>query len=85
MYLYCVDDSGAMQIFALNMAGRKKVQAHTGSCRCVTLSPLDSKFATCSDDGSVKVWDSMKTSEPEQTFRGRPQGGDCLLLVGFGV
>lgn len=32
--------------------------------------PTDNKFATCSDDGLVKVWDFYKCQE-ERTLRGK--------------
>lgn len=32
-------------------------QAHTGSVRGLSISPMDLKFASCADDHFVKVWD----------------------------
>ena len=36
---------------------------------CRSFSPLDSKFATCSDDGTVRIWDFMRCHE-ESILRG---------------
>jgi polyadenylation factor subunit 2 len=50
------DDSGLIKYYQSNMNNLKVVQAHKESVRDLTFSPTDSKFASCSDDGTIKIW-----------------------------
>lgn len=44
-------------------------QAHKEAVRGLTFSPSDQKFASCSDDGTVRVWD-FYTCYEEKVLRG---------------
>ncbi|KAE8752266.1 hypothetical protein FOCC_FOCC001059 [Frankliniella occidentalis] len=48
-------------------------------CSCVTnsFSPSDSKFATCSDDGTIRVWDFLRCHE-ERILRGHGADVKCV-------
>jgi polyadenylation factor subunit 2 len=50
------DDSGSVRLFKPNLELVKTLPAHNEAVRQVTFSPTDLKFATCSDDSSIKVW-----------------------------
>eukprot|EP00191_Tetraselmis_sp_GSL018_P015311 CAMPEP_0177593176 /NCGR_PEP_ID=MMETSP0419_2-20121207/8992_1 /TAXON_ID=582737 /ORGANISM="Tetraselmis sp., Strain GSL018" /LENGTH=438 /DNA_ID=CAMNT_0019084169 /DNA_START=152 /DNA_END=1465 /DNA_ORIENTATION=- len=56
-FLITGDDTGVMKYWKPNMENVKAHQAHNEAVRGVTFSPSDLKFATCSDDSLVKVWD----------------------------
>ncbi len=58
-----------LQVFKSNLAPLKGVAAHKEACRAVTVSPTDVKFATCSDDSTVKIWD-MRSLATEQVMTG---------------
>lgn len=48
----------------------KIIQAHKDQpCRGISFAPTDQKFASCSDDGTVRVWDFYTRSE-ERILRG---------------
>lgn len=55
-----------------------------------SFSPSDSKFVTCSDDGTLRIWDFFRYQE-ERILRGKSEmrkvdfAGDrkcCIALVG---
>ncbi|OXA57029.1 Flowering time control protein FY [Folsomia candida] len=52
-----------------NAAIVKYLQAHKEAVRGLTFSPSDQKFASCSDDGTVRVWD-FYTCYEEKVLRG---------------
>lgn len=47
----------------------RTVEAHTGWCRAVTLSPDGTTLATCGNDNLVKLWDAT-TGAPRRTLTG---------------
>eukprot|EP00170_Pyropia_yezoensis_P001427 contig_6291_g1431 len=62
-WLITADNSGVVKYWQENMNNLKAFSAHEESIRDLTFSPTDLKFASCSDDGSVKVWDFERVTE----------------------
>jgi len=54
----------------------KMFQAHKDPVRQVSFSPTDTKFASCSDDGTVRIWDFQKCLE-ERVLRGHGSDVKC--------
>ena len=55
----------------------KMFQAHKEAVRRVSFSPTDAKFASCSDDGTVRVWDFFSCVE-ERVLRGHGSDVKCV-------
>ncbi|XP_046687865.1 LOW QUALITY PROTEIN: pre-mRNA 3' end processing protein WDR33-like [Homalodisca vitripennis] len=55
----------------------KMFLAHKEAIRGISFSPSDSKFATCSDDGTIKIWDFQRCQE-ERTLRGHGADVKCV-------
>ena len=55
----------------------KMFQAHKEPVRSVSFSPTDAKFASCSDDGTVRVWDFFSCIE-ERVLRGHGADVKCV-------
>ncbi len=53
------------------------VQGHRETVRDLVFSPTDSKFASCSDDGTIKIW-SFADAEEERTLTGHGWDVKCL-------
>ena len=51
------------------MNNLKALKAHNESVRDVTFCPTDSKFASCSDDGTIKIW-SFANAQEERVLTG---------------
>jgi polyadenylation factor subunit 2 len=51
------------------MNNLKVFQGHDECIRDLTFSPTDIKFASCSDDSFIKLWD-FKTAKCESILRG---------------
>jgi polyadenylation factor subunit 2 len=73
-----------VRIWDANFAPLDVINAHQEACRAVAVAPTDQKFATCSDDKSVKVWDLKTRKNPETTLTGAPSIACCVASVGFG-
>jgi polyadenylation factor subunit 2 len=74
-FLFTADDAGLVRVFKSNMAPLRRLEAHREAVRGLSIAPGDVKFATCSDDASVKVWD-LASCAAERTLTGaawRPQ------------
>ncbi|WIA39571.1 hypothetical protein OEZ86_005657 [Tetradesmus obliquus] len=68
-FLFTCDDTGAVRILKSTLAPLDSIAAHQEACRAVAVAPTDVKFATCSDDQSVKVWD-LATLSADRTLTG---------------
>ncbi|EIE19507.1 WD40 repeat-like protein [Coccomyxa subellipsoidea C-169] len=78
-YMLSSDDAGIVKYWKRHLDSVKALQAHNESIRGICIAPSDLKFATASDDSTVKachiwqIWD-FKTAQLEATLRGH--GGD---------
>lgn len=73
-WLISGDQDGLLKVWQPNFNNVKMQRAHSEVMRDIAWSPNDSKFATCSDDGSVKVWSFASMTE-ETSFSGRNAHG----------
>lgn len=62
-FLITGDHLGILKIWQPTMNNVKILEAHKEPIRAVAFSPSDMKFASCSDEGTVKIWDFAKASE----------------------
>ena len=57
-WMISADVEGVVKYWQTTLNNVMEIDAHKGSAvREVTFCPSDAKFATCSDDGSIKIWD----------------------------
>lgn len=71
------DHSGTVKYWQPSMNNIKNIQAHAEPVRNICFSPEDGKFASCSDDGHIKIWDFGRAEE-ERTLQGH--GWDVKAL-----
>ncbi|XP_058455532.1 pre-mRNA 3' end processing protein WDR33 [Malaya genurostris] len=71
------DHSGFVKYWQSNMNNVKMFQAHKEPIRGISFSPSDTKFASCSDDGTVRVWDFLRCQE-ERVLRGHGADVKCV-------
>eukprot|EP00095_Tigriopus_kingsejongensis_P005051 maker-scaffold1150_size58936-snap-gene-0.17 protein:Tk05051 transcript:maker-scaffold1150_size58936-snap-gene-0.17-mRNA-1 annotation:"AGAP001362-PA" len=71
------DHGGYIKYWQSNMNNVKMFQAHKEPVRCVSFAPTNVKFATCSDDGTVRVWD-FYTCQEERVLRGHGSDVKCV-------
>jgi len=57
------DHEGIVKYWQTNMNNVKAFSAHKEAVRDITFAPSDMKFATCSDDVSIKIWDFTRCAE----------------------
>lgn len=69
LWMLTTDHNGFVKYWQANMNNVITFRAHEDPCRCLAFSPTDVKFATCSDDGFVKIFDFYRSQE-ERTLRG---------------
>ena len=65
-------EARVIKLFYLSLA-----QAHKEPVRRISFSPADAKFATCSDDGTVRVYDFFTCAE-ERVLRGHGSDVKCV-------
>lgn len=56
-WLLTGDATGYIKYWQSNLNNIKTFQAHADCVRGISMAPTGEKFATCSDDASVVVWD----------------------------
>ncbi|KAJ3304100.1 hypothetical protein HDV03_003086 [Kappamyces sp. JEL0829] len=85
------EDSGIIKYWQSNMNNLKAIQGHRESVRDLVFSPTDTKFASCSDDGTIKIWDFTEAAEERvltvsgmALYQGLEHGGLILGLLGSG-
>lgn len=76
LWMVTADHGGYVKYWQSNMNNVKTFQAHKEPVRSLTFSPSDEKFATCSDDGTVRIWDFLTCSE-EHILRGHGADVKC--------
>ncbi|KAM0675276.1 WD repeat-containing protein 33 [Gurleya vavrai] len=62
-FLVSGDTLGILKYWHPSMSNIQLINAHSESIRDISFGPFDNKFCSCSDDGSVKVWDSKEAKE----------------------
>ncbi|XP_023336441.1 pre-mRNA 3' end processing protein WDR33 [Eurytemora carolleeae] len=70
------DHGGYIKYWQSNMNNVKMFQAHKEPVRQVAFCPTDTKFASCSDDGTVRIWDFQRCME-ERVLRGHGSDVKC--------
>lgn len=71
------DHAGYVKYWQSNMNNVKMFQAHKEPLRGISFCPVDTKFVTCSDDGTVRIWDFLKCFE-EKILRGHGADVKCV-------
>ncbi|KAJ8908193.1 hypothetical protein NDN08_008287 [Rhodosorus marinus] len=71
------DHQGLIKYWQSNMNNLKAFQAHEESIRDISFAVSDLKFASCSDDGAIKVWDFERVEE-ERTLKGHGWDVRCI-------
>lgn len=71
-YLTSADQSGIIKYFQPNMNNLTAWQGHREAIRGVSFSPDDRRFATASDDSTVRIWD-FEESRDERVLTGTLQ------------
>lgn len=69
-YLASADQTGVIKYFQPNMNNLTAWQGHREAIRGLSFSPDDGKFATCSDDATIRIWDFVESRE-ERVLTGR--------------
>jgi len=77
MWLVTSDDSGQIKYWQSTMTNVKEFQGHEESIRDVTFCPTSKKFATCSDDRTICVWD-FEGCKKEQVLKGHGWDVKCV-------
>nr|ADF43129.1 PSF2p [Chlamydomonas reinhardtii] len=70
LFLLSCDDAGRVKFSRPTLEVLQVYQAHKEPCRAVTFSPTDYKFATGSDDSTVRVFDTFRGQECAMTGHG---------------
>ncbi|KAI5120148.1 hypothetical protein M0805_003635 [Coniferiporia weirii] len=76
-YLASADQSGIVKYFQPNMNNLTAWQAHREAVRGISFSPDDSRFATASDDSTVRIWD-FEESREERVLSGHGWDVRCV-------
>lgn len=71
------DHSGFIKYWQSNMNNVKMYQAHKEAVRGISFSPSDSKIVTCSDDGTLRIFDFYMCQE-ERILRGHGADVKCV-------
>ncbi|KAK4022428.1 hypothetical protein OUZ56_007894 [Daphnia magna] len=71
------DHGGYIKYWQSNMNNVKMFQAHKEAIRGISFSPTDQKLASCSDDGTVRIWDFVRCQE-EKILRGHGADVKCV-------
>ncbi|XP_033642589.1 pre-mRNA 3' end processing protein WDR33-like [Asterias rubens] len=78
LWLMTADHLGYVKYWQSNMNNVKMYQAHKDQpIRGVSFSPTDTKFTTCADDGTVRIFDFMRCHE-ERVLRGHGAEVKCI-------
>ena len=78
-YIISADQSGIIKYFQPNMNNLTAWQGHREAIREISFSPDDARFATASDDSTVRIWDFEEQKE-ERVLSGK--GSVVLFEIG---
>lgn len=83
-WMISADDSGVVSYWQSNMSKLKSfqgisslIEAHRDVIRDLTFSPTDQKFASCSDDGTIKIFNFLDATE-ERSLTGHGWDVKCI-------
>nr|XP_042909518.1 pre-mRNA 3' end processing protein WDR33 [Parasteatoda tepidariorum] len=76
LWMVTGDHAGYVKYWQSNMNNVKMFQAHKEPLRGISFCPVDTKFVTCSDDGTIRIWDFLKCVE-EKILRGHGADVKC--------
>jgi polyadenylation factor subunit 2 len=76
-YIASADQSGIVKYFQPNMNNLTAWPAHREAVRGLSFSPDDDRFATASDDSTVRVW-SFAESREERILTGHGWDVKCV-------
>jgi polyadenylation factor subunit 2 len=77
-WMISADQVGVVKYWQPNLNNVKILTAHKEPIRALTFSPSDTKFASCSDDASIKIWDFADARE-ERVMTG--MFGCCVVVL----
>ncbi|KAI0818668.1 WD40-repeat-containing domain protein [Irpex lacteus] len=77
LYLASADQSGIIKYFQPNMNNLTAWQGHREAIRGLSFSPDDGRFATASDDSTVRIW-SFEESREERVLTGHGWDVKCV-------
>ena len=69
LFLASADQSGIIKYFQPNMNNLTAWQGHREAIRGLSFSPDDGRFATASDDSTIRIW-SFEESKEERVMTG---------------
>ncbi|KAI0046905.1 WD40 repeat-like protein, partial [Auriscalpium vulgare] len=76
-YLASADQNGVIKYFQPNMNNLTAWQGHREAIRGLSFSPDDNRFATASDDSTVRIW-SFEESREERVLTGHGWDVKCV-------
>lgn len=76
IFMISADMGGVIKYWQSNMNNLKAFQGHNECIRDLSFCPTDKKFASCCDDGTIKVWD-FDTCVDESTLSGHGSDVRC--------
>jgi len=76
-WLVSGDNNGIIKYFQPNMNNLQMFEGHKDSIRDISFSPNDSRFASCGDDGVIKLWGFEERRE-ERSFTGHGWDVKCV-------
>ncbi|KAJ3545051.1 hypothetical protein NM688_g5675 [Phlebia brevispora] len=79
LYLASADQSGIIKYFQPNMNNLTAWQGHREAIRGLSFSPDDGRFATASDDSTVRIW-AFEESREERVLTGECHGWDVKCV-----
>ncbi|ESO88869.1 hypothetical protein LOTGIDRAFT_125354, partial [Lottia gigantea] len=77
LWMVTADHAGFIKYWQTNMNNVNMYQGHKEAVRGISFCPSDSKFTTCSDDGTVRIWDFVRCHE-ERILRGHGADVKCV-------
>lgn len=76
-WLVSGDHGGIIKYWQPNMNNLNVIQGHREAVRDVTFCPNDTRFATASDDGTIKIWD-FNMGREERDLKGHGWDVKCV-------